>query len=607
MRKKTKSSKESHTGQKETLNYNWISVFLIAALCIIAYSNSFHVPFVFDDEDSITGNPVIRNLGNFFLDGDGYSYNPRRFIGYLTFALNYRIGGLDVTGYHIVNLAIHIINALLVYGLVVLTFRTPLMKGSVLAPRSRMLAFFTAALFAVHPVQTEAVTYIVQRLASLAALFYIASPCSYIRFRLIQESAGGPGWKGYLLYGVSLVSAVLAMKTKEIAFTLPLIVVMYEWVFFGRGDIRRRVLWALPLLATLLIIPLSMLNMGKPLGEVLSDVSQVTVVQTSLSRWEYLMTQFRVIVTYIRLLFLPVGQNIDYDYAVSHTLFDPAVVLSLLFLLLLFVPAIVLLRKAQRGSDASLRLISFGIVWFFITLSVESSIIPITDVIFEHRVYLPSVGFFMSVVTVVFLLMRKKAVKGVPAAAALLAVAVVALAGTTYARNAVWGSQKSLWEDTVSKSPLKARPHNNLGPLYFDEGKYDRAIEQYEIALRLEPDYDLAHNNLGNAYRMKGWTDKAIEQYEIALNLNPRFIDAHNNLGLALLRAGHREEGIREIDTAYAIGHYNTGNDYLRWGFFDAAITEFQAALRLRPDYADAKKNIATAESRRRKSVRGSK
>src|SRR5271169_2523400 len=136
MPKKSGLLTESHTWQKET----WISVSLIAVLGIIAYSNSFHVPFVFDDADSITGNVVIRDLGNFFLNGIGYSYNPRRFIGYLTFALNYRMGGFDVTGYHIVNLAIHIINAWLVYGLVVLTFKTPLMKGSALASRSGMLA-----------------------------------------------------------------------------------------------------------------------------------------------------------------------------------------------------------------------------------------------------------------------------------------------------------------------------------------------------------------------------------------------------------------------------------------------------------------------------------
>ncbi len=590
-----KSVKPVEAGTRQ--RHIWIGLSLLVALGVIAYFNSFHVPFVFDDEDSITGNFVVHDLGNFLSNGTGYSYNPRRFIGYLTFALNYKWGGLDVTSYHIVNLSIHLINALLVYGLMMLTFKTPLLKSSALAPRSETIAFFTAALFTVHPIQTEAVTYIVQRLASLAALFYIASLCSYIGFRLIQQSGNKPGWKGYALYAVSIVSAVLAMKTKEIAFTLPVMLVIYEWLFFGRDDLKRRLLWALPLLATAAIIPLSMLDVGKPLGEVLSDVSQVTVVQSSQSRWEYLMTEFRVIVTYIRLLFLPVGQNLDYDYPRYQSLFEPQVALSFLGLVGLFVLAIVLIRKAGRGADASLRVISFGIIWFFVTLSVESSIIPITDVIFEHRLYLPSIGFFMAVVTVFFLLTRGKTIKGVPAAAIALTAAVLILTGTTIARNAVWGSAKGLWEDTISKSPLKPRPHNNLGPIYFDEGKYDLAIEQYEIAIREEPDYDLAHNNLGNAYRMKGWTDRAIEQYEIALRLNPQFIDAHNNLGLALLKAGRQEDGIREINTAYAIKHYNAGRDYLKWGYYDDAVTEFQAALRLRPDYPDAKKSLAITES----------
>jgi tetratricopeptide (TPR) repeat protein len=531
----------------------WISVSLIAVLGIIAYSNSFHVPFVFDDEDSITGNPVIRDMGNFLLNGTGYSYNPRRFVGYLTFALNYEWGGLDVTGYHIVNLAIHIINALLVYGLMVLTFKTPMMKGSALAPRSGILAFFTAALFTVHPVQTEAVTYVVQRLASLAALFYSASLCLYIRFRLIQESSEGPVWRGYVLYGLSLVSAVMAMKTKEIAFTLPLIVVVYELIFFGVGDMRRRVLWALPLLATAAIIPLSMLNLGKPLGEVLSDVSQVTVLQSSLSRWEYLMTEFRVIVTYIRLLFLPVGQNLDYDYTVYQSLFDPQVAVSFLFLLGLFVLAIVLLRRAHRGGDASLRIISFGIVWFFVTLSVESSIIPIVDVIFEHRLYLPSVGFFMVLVPVVFLLMRKKTIKAMPAAAALFTVVIMTLAGATYARNMVWQSGISIWEDVVAKSPMNARGYNSLGTEFAKLKLYDKAMEEIQIAVRLQPDYIEAHNNLGVVYQALNMLDKAMGESEFAISRDPYFAKAYFNLAVIYYRMGRLDLAQKELMAGLSI------------------------------------------------------
>ncbi len=546
-----KSVKPVEAGTRQ--RHIWISLSLLVALGVIAYFNSFHVPFVFDDEDSITGNFVVHDLGNFLSNGTGYSYNPRRFIGYLTFALNYKWGGLDVTSYHIVNLSIHLINALLVYGLMMLTFKTPLLKGSALAPRSGTIAFFAAALFTVHPIQTEAVTYIVQRLASLAALFYIASLCSYIGFRLIQQSGNKPGWKGYALYAVSIVSAVLAMKTKEIAFTLPVMLVIYEWLFFGRDDLKRRLLWALPLLATAAIIPLSMLDVGKPLGEVLSDVSQVTVVQSSQSRWEYLMTEFRVIVTYIRLLFLPVGQNLDYDYPRYQSLFEPQVALSFLGLVGLFVLAIVLIRKAGRGADASLRVISFGIIWFFVTLSVESSIIPITDVIFEHRLYLPSIGFFMAVVTIFFLLTRGKTIKGVPAAAIALTAAVLILTGTTIARNMVWQSTISIWKDVVAKSPMNARGYNSLGAEYAKLQLYDQAKEEILTAVRLQPDYTDAHTNLGVVYQALNMLNEAAAESRFVIGRDPNNAKAHFNLGVVYLKIGRFDLARKELQAGLAI------------------------------------------------------
>ena len=184
-------------------------------------------------------------------------------------------------------------------------------------------------------------------------MFYVASLYFYVRFRLIAEGRGpaSGGAKGnfrYLFfYSISIISAVLAMKTKEIAFTLPFIIVIYELVFFGRGNLIKRTLWALPLLATVVIIPLSMLNVGQQLGKVLSDVNQVTAAGTSMTRWQYLITEFTVIVTYVRLLFFPAGQNLDYDYPVYRSFFYPQVMLSLLFLVTLFGLGIYLVLKTK--------------------------------------------------------------------------------------------------------------------------------------------------------------------------------------------------------------------------------------------------------------------
>ena len=199
-----------------------VQVLLILMAGLVAYGNTLHVPFVFDDHSSIVDNPVIRHLDNFLSGADGYRYNPRRFMGYLTFALNYRFGGLDVTGYHIANLCIHLAASLLVYLFILLVMQTPCMKGSRFVPHARRMALMCGLLFAVHPVQTQAVTYIAQRFASLACLFYLLTMVLYGAGRLRQARDGRlASPQALLIFCGALLAAFLAVRTKEIAFTLP--------------------------------------------------------------------------------------------------------------------------------------------------------------------------------------------------------------------------------------------------------------------------------------------------------------------------------------------------------------------------------------------------
>ena len=240
---------------------------IIVIFGILAYANTLQVPFGLDDLSSITLNPVITDLANYLPGGSGYEFIPRRWVGYLTFALNYHFGGLNVTGYHIFNLAVHLCVALLVYVLVDRTFRTPQLSGSRLVVHSRTVALLAALFFVAHPLQTQAVTYVVQRLASLATLFYLLSVVCYVLARLRIE-AQSPSktdkktetekdlWPIILLFIGAVTAAVLAMQTKEIAFTLPLAVILYEISFF-HGKWKRRALYLLPLLLTLLIIPIA--------------------------------------------------------------------------------------------------------------------------------------------------------------------------------------------------------------------------------------------------------------------------------------------------------------------------------------------------------------
>ncbi|QEM66786.1 tetratricopeptide repeat protein [Geobacter sp. FeAm09] len=514
---------------------------ILVTLAVLVYANTFQVPFVLDDSENIVENPVIRSLGNFLANGSGYENFPNRFIAIFTFALNYYFGGLNVAGYHVVNLAIHVINALLVYGLAALTLRTPFFRERPGAHGQtiRLLPLCAALLFVCHPMQTQAVTYIYQRVASLTTLFYLAALLLHIRWRMAQaEGAPFRSRRVAPFYLLSLLAAVLAMKTKEIAFTLPLAVLLYEFCFFGRPG-RRLLLLLAPMFMTMLIIPATMIDFGALTGAPGSVINDATSFKWPFSRWAYLCTQFSVIVTYLRLFLLPVNQNLDHDYPISHSLLEPRAFLSLALLFALLALAGWLYRRSAKagadGATALSRLAAFGILWFFITLAVESSLIPIADVIFEHRVYLPSAGLFVAVAALLFARAERLRPRLPHAGGALLAVLAVTVATfsvATFRRNIVWQDTERLWTDTKSKSPNKPRIYANLGMYYTSVERYDEAIRAYETVNRLYPWNPDVHFNLAQLYGAQGRTREAAREYGIALSLDPQHAKAREALKL---------------------------------------------------------------------------
>ncbi|MEN8264842.1 MAG: tetratricopeptide repeat protein [Nitrospirota bacterium] len=580
----------------------YLAFIVIALVSIAAYSNSFNVPFHFDDRNNIVENPFIKNLSPSNIE----NFPGNRFVGFFTFTLNHHLHGLNVTGYHAVNLLIHIINAILIYSLVMITFKTPKLETSALREKSGYIALFSGLLFASHPLQTQAVTYIVQRFASLATLFYLLSLVMYIKARQTTEEVGDKeqetgvfSGKHLFFYSLSVVSAVLAMKTKEIAFTLPIMISLYEFFFF-KGKIRRRILYLTPLLLTMFIIPLTLLDISKPVGAVIGDVSEKTMLPTLLSREEYLLTEFRVIVTYLRLLFLPINQHVDYHYPVSSSFFSADVFLSFVFLLIIAGSGIYIFWRF-RNTAPDTRLITFGVFWFFITLSVESSIIPITDVIFEHRVYLPSAWFFIAICTISFMISykiqnRKKGFEIFHVC--VLSIVVLVLATATFARNKVWENELTLWENVTRKSPDNARGHYNLGTAYKGEGRIQDAVKQYEITIGLDPEYAAAYNNLGNIYRDKGHLDKAIELYRAAIISYPQYSKAYNNLGAAyglkdsLQKAEEYYLIALKYDPDFAEAYNNLGSIYKSRGQLNDAIIYFKRAIELHPSFTKAYNNL---------------
>jgi tetratricopeptide (TPR) repeat protein len=592
-----------------------IAFSFITITALLIYSNTFSSPFLFDSKYHIVENNELRDLTNF------WPPSGSRYVGFLSLAVNYRLGGLGVFGYHLVNIIIHIINGFLVWSLVVLTFRTPVMERAVVSQHLKyFIALVASIIFISHPLQTHAVTYIVQRFASLATLFYLLSLVLYIKARLVSSvgqglslAKQGPRVKTILLGLGSLVSAVLAMKTKEISFTLPFIILLYEFMFFGSAlkvhgqRIRTRLLYLTPVVLTVLIIPLSLIGIDKPLGDIIGELREAAQETEAIQRGVYLITQFRVIVTYIRLLFLPVNQNLDYDYPHYYSLFEPGVFLSFLFLLSVFGLAIYLFIRSRKTGNGFALLASFGILWFFITLSVESSVIPIRDVIFEHRLYLPSVGAVVAFSTGVFYgfdyAKERLGIKVSPLlmTCILLFVTAFPLSLAAYNRNWVWKDGITLWEDVVRKSPEKARGHHNLGNAYNKRDLLDKAIAQYEETIRLRYYHPNAHNNLGVAYYKQGLTDEAIREYKEELRLRPDNAEAYYNLGFAYYKQGLTDEAIAEYKKALRLKpdipevHYNLGFAYYKQGRTDEAIAEYEEALRLRPDNPEVHNNLGLA------------
>ena len=579
---------------------------MIITIISIVYSNTLEAPFVFDDKLVIVENPIVRDLGYMVNPSEAkvhkghfeYESFRHRYIGYLTFAINYWFHKLDVTGYHLVNIAIHIINSLIVYWLVILTFKTPFLNSSVLRGRINEIAFFASLFFACHPLQTQAVTYIWQRVTSLSTTFYCLALVFYILWRLTSKKPSSFATQmPILFYFGSVISAVLAMKTKEIAFTLPVVIFLYELMFFEE-KLKKRILYITPLLLTMLIIPISLLETEKLKGDLMGNIGEVTRVETNISRMDYLLTQFTVIATYIRLIFFPINQNLDYDFPIYNTFLTPEVFLSFLLLFSIFSLGIYMFLHS-RTRNSTYRIIAFGIFWFFITLSVESSFIPIVDVIFEHRVYLPSTGFFIALTTGIFLLLNKFGQRKLHTiGVAIIVTVIIMFSVLTYSRNNIWSSEIALWQDNVEKSPQKARPQNNLGLAFYNQGHIEEAIDHYLYSLLINPESEEALNNLGLALNDLGRTEEAIEHYLHALRINTESEEAHINLGNVLNKQGRTEEAIEHylhalrINTESEEAHNNLAISLVHIGNIERAIAHFRKALHINPDFVTAKNNL---------------
>ena len=552
-----------------------LSIVLIAFLGIIVYSNTFYCAFQLDDDLSIVNNFFIRDLSNLH---DIWAFWPSRFITYLSIAVNYHFHQLNLPGYHLFNLLVHIITALLVWWLIRLTLSTPVMITNRIARESDLIALLAGLVFVVHPVQTEAVTYVIQRAASMSSLFYLASLCCYIKARLSKQGEGARFYTG------AMIMAVAAMFTKEIAITLPLMVLLYEFFFLrnGRGSNAKGPVLFLPLI---FLIPLTML-LTRSFD--LHGMHRAAEGPSGISPIHYLLTEFRVILTYIRLLFWPVGQNLDHDQRVLTGFFQWPVLAG-------FLSISIMLFFAKR-LFLEYRLVSFSILWFFLTLLPESSIFPIRDVIFEHRLYLPAVGYSIFLVSGLYYVLGRRSIKMMTL---ILVMAIACFSVLTYQRNAVWKDNLSLWKDTVKMSPHKARPYNNLANVYLKQGNIKQALEDLNKSVELDPVYPEAFDSRCGAYIQQGDLVKAISDCNKSISLNPRNPKAYHNQGLIYEKQGNASMAVLNFNKAielnpwYAEAYVDRGVVFGEKRHFIQAVLDLSRAIDLDPGNAEAYYNRA--------------
>ncbi len=370
------------------------------------------------------------------------------------------------------------------------------------------------------------------------------------------------------------------MFTKENAITLPFMILLYEFCFF---KIKKELNWKplVPFLFIFLIIPLTwFFSEGERVQARLSFATH------HISSLQYLLTEFRVIFTYIRLAFLPLNQNLDYDYSLSKSIFELPALFS-------FIGLIAVLYFA-RQMFAKYRLISFSILWFFLTLFPESSFFPFGDVIFEHRLYLSLAGYGLFLVSGTYYILGKKSF---PAMVIFLGMVIACNSILTYQRNTVWKDEFTLWNDTVQKSPNKARPYNNRGSVYSEEDDLVQAMLDCSKAITLNPNYAEAYYNRGLIYDKQGNFTQALSDYNKAIELNPSYPEAYNNRGVTYANQDNITQSISDYSKAiglnpnYAEAYNNRGIIYAKKNDFAQAISDFNKAIELNPDSVEIYSN----------------
>lgn len=552
----------------------WVAGGIVFAVGAV-YIGALSAPFVFDDLPAVARAARIVQAGEpwqVLLPGpDAGETTSGRPLLSLTLALNYALGGEAAGGFRLVNVLIHALASLTLFGLVRRTLRRASFPERV-RTASLPLAAGAATLWALHPLQTQAVTYVVQRAESLAGLFLLLTLYTFVRS---IDSPRAQRWQG-----LSIACCLLGAATKEVIAAAPLVVLLYDRTFVAgsfRAAFRSRRVYYGGLAATWLLLALLVAGTGGRGGTAGFDAG--------VHPWHYFLTQAHAIVHYLRLSLWPHPLIFDYGTEVVRAAADVLLPLSLLTGL-----TVLTLHGIRRGT-------AWGFLggFFFAVLAPSSSVIPVaSQTLAEHRMYLALAA------PILFLVVGLHARLG-RVVWFLGAPLLLASGWLTNDRNKTYHSELALWSDTVAKRPLNGRAHHNLGLAEFQRGRFAEAAQHFEQAVQLNPGTADSHYNLGLALARLGQPAEAVAHYERALARQPHHASALNNLGNALLALDRLDEARAHYDRALRIEpntaevHSNLSDVLLRTGETGAALHHAREAIRLNPSLAEARLHAGNA------------
>lgn len=555
--------------------FDFLIILLLAVLAFIAYSNTFDASFQMDDDVNIVSN---ENVHMEELSWEGLlraafpgpdDMVPQRPVALATFALNYYFGGLDVFGYHLVNIIIHIITGIGVYLLAKVTLETDSCRGALpSAPvrtgsmsghgkASAIIAALAAVLWLVTPVQTQAVTYIVQRMTSMASLFYIWAFLFYVMGRLADTTRGRITY-----FSLTLLFFLSAIGTKPTSVTFPLMLIVYEFCFFQKKGGEKAFFWGV---LVCLAVTAGLLYLLR--GNIALDL----FMKADYAMKERIYTEARIVIFYTILLFFPIPSKmaVYHDFQFSRGLLYPV---STLPALLLVVGAIAISVYRIRRDPV----VSFFSLWYFINILAES-LYPAIYPAFEHRLYLPSAGFF---IVIAILLSRFWGTLGSRRKPVLLFAMIfihLLFSVNTYGRNKDWHDPISLWEDNVRKSPMIPKPHEILGMTYLMKGGLDKAEKELNEAMRLDP-LSPAGLGIGMVHYARGDYERAFKEFGYAAR--------SMTLGV----------GVRQINASVLF--YKMGQDLVSAGRVEDARRIFKLGLDFNPDDTNIKEALVSLDGR---------